>query len=151
VSIGIIGNTMKKRPKVVIDTNVLVAGQRSRHGASFKLLSQLERDVYELCLTVPLLMEYEDVLSRKGMVPLGQRDVNAILDMVCRVATAQEIHFLWRPQLRDPKDELVLEAAVNSAASHLITHNLADFAPAHRFNVRVVSPRDFLSLQPGEP
>jgi putative PIN family toxin of toxin-antitoxin system len=149
VSIGIIGNTMKKRPKVVIDTNVLVAGLRSRHGASFKLLSQLERDVYELCLTVPLLMEYEDVLSRKGMVPLGQRDVNAILDMVCRVATAQEIHFLWRPQLRDPKDELVLKAAqFRCQPPHYTTLRISH---AHRFNVRVVSPRDFLSLQPGEP
>jgi len=147
---GIMGNTMKTRPRIVLDTNVLVAGLRSRNGASFQLLSRLDKDAYELFLTVPLVMEYEDVLLRKGTVPLARQDVDAFLDMVCHVGTPQEIHFLWRPQLRDPKDELVLEAAVNAAADYLVTHNVNDFAPARRFHVRIATPRQMLHLLKGE-
>ncbi len=106
----------------VLDTNVLVAGLRSRNGASFKLLSQLDKGAYELFLTVPLVMEYEDVLLREGMVPLARQDVDAFLDMVCHVATAQEIHFLWRPQLRDPKDELVLEGVWETDVAQSYVH-----------------------------
>ncbi len=141
---------MKERLRIVLDTNVLVAGLRSRNGASFKLLSHLDKGAYELFLTVPLVMEYEDVLLRKGMVPLPRQEVDAFLDMICHVATAQEIHFLWRPQLRDPKDELVLEAAVNAAADYLVTHNVNDFAPAQRFHVRIATPGQLLALLKGE-
>ena len=94
-------------------------------------------------------MEYEDVLHREGMVPLSKADVVVFLDMVCNVATAQDVHFLWRPQLRDPKDEMVLEAAVNAAAHYLVTHNTQDFASAKRFNLRIASPQQLLALLKG--
>jgi putative PIN family toxin of toxin-antitoxin system len=147
---GIIGNTMNKPPKIVMDTNVLVAGLRSRNGASFQLLSRLTSSQFELYLTVPLAMEYEDVLHRPGLLPLPTDAIDAVLDMVCAVAFKQDVHFLWRPQLCDPNDELVLEAAVNASADFLITHNLRDFAASGRFALRVVTPGQFLKRLDGE-
>lgn len=143
---------MIKLPRVVLDTNVLVAGLRSRRGASFQLLSRLTSRQFELHLTVPLAMEYEDVLHRPGLIPLPVAAIDAVLDMVCAVAIQQDVHFLWRPQLRDPSDELVLEAAVNASADFLVTHNLRDFAASSRFAVQVVTPGQFLKrLDGGTP
>ena len=141
---------MIKLPKVVLDTNVLVAGLRSRRGASFQLLQGLTSKQFELCLTVPLAMEYEDVLRRPGLLPLPVAAIDAVLDMVCAVAFKQDVHFLWRPQLRDPSDELVLEAAVNASADFLITHNLRDFVASARIALQVVTPGRFLKLLEGE-
>ena len=140
---------MKACPQIVLDTNVLVAGLRSRNGASFELLRRLPTGQYRLHLTVPLAMEYEDVLHRSGLLPLPVDAIDAVLDMVCAVAVQQQVHFLWRPQLRDPRDELVLEAAVNASADYLVTHNLRDFAAAGGFAVQVVTPGQFLKLLDG--
>ena len=83
-------------------------------------------------------------------VPISPSDVDAVLDMVCAMGVEQSVHFLWRPQLSDPNDEMVLEAAVNAGAQYLITHNLRDFGPASRFNVAVVTPAAFLMKLQGE-
>ena len=141
---------MDKPFKIVLDTNVLVAGLCSRNGASFQLLSRLTSRQFELHLTVPLAMEYEDVLHRPGLLPLPVAAIDAVLDIVCAVACKQEVHFLWRPQLRDPSDELVLEAAVNAAADFLVTHNQRDFAASRQFAVQVVTPGQFLQRLDGE-
>lgn len=141
---------MKSQPQIVLDTNVLVSGLRSRNGASFQLLSRLTSRQFGLHLTVPLAMEYEDVLHRPGLLPLPVAAIDAVLDMVCAVAIPQEVHFLWRPQLRDPSDELVLEAAVNASADFLVTHNLRDFAACSRFAVQVVTPGQLLKRLDGE-
>lgn len=140
---------MKRSLQIVLDTNVLVAGLRSRNGASFELLRRLTTGHYGLHLTVPLAMEYEDVLHRPGLLSLPADAIDAVLDMVCAVAVQQPVHFLWRPQLRDPSDELVLEAAVNAPADYLVTHNLRDFATAGGFAVQVVTPGQFLKLLDG--
>ena len=142
--IGIIGNTVKKIPTIVIDTNVLVSALRSRRGASFQLLDGLLDARFVVALSVPLLMEYESVLLREAMVPLNAAQVNDVLDIICAMAQFQDIHFLWRPQLRDPNDEMVLETAVNADADHLVTHNIRDFALAQKFRAKVVTPRTFL-------
>lgn len=142
---GIIGDTVKKSPTIVLDTNVLVSALRSRRGASFQLLRMLLDSRFVVVLSVPLLMEYESVLLREGMVPLNAAQVNDVLDMICATAQFQDIHFLWRPQLRDPKDEMVLETAVNADADYLVTHNIRDFALAQKFRVEVVTARTFLN------
>ncbi len=136
---------MKNLPVVVLDTNVLVSALRSRNGASFELLSALLDQRFVIAVSVPLVMEYESVLHREGVVPISAAQVDAVIDMICAAARLQEIHFLWRPQLRDPKDEMVLEAAVNAEANFLVTHNLRDFEPAKQFEVKPIGPRAFLN------
>jgi putative PIN family toxin of toxin-antitoxin system len=98
-------DAMKNKPFVVLDTNVLVAALRSRRGASFKILSHLRQGNIEIALSVPLLFEYEDVLNRPGKVPVSSEAVDALLDYLCAVARLQEIFFLWRPALKDLKDD----------------------------------------------
>jgi putative PIN family toxin of toxin-antitoxin system len=135
----------------VLDTNVLVATLRSRQGASFALLSRLTDGSFLLALSVPLLFEYEEVLSRPGMVPVSSSAVQAVLDMMCKLAIHQKIHFLWRPRLRDPDDEMVLEVAAAAGAGFIVTHNVSDFRDRSLPSIRVVTPAEFLRLLPGGP
>ena len=137
-------------PVVVLDTNVLVAGMRSRRGASFRLLERLGTDAYEIVISVPLVLEYEDaLLRRRGVVSAEQ--ISDLVDYVCRVGRRQQIFYLWRPLLRDPKDDMVAEVAVAGGAEAVVTHNRKDFAGLEQFGVRVVSPQEFLQMIGGRP
>jgi predicted nucleic acid-binding protein len=136
---------MSISPRIVIDTNVLVAALRSRRGWSFQLLSQIGRGQFDHVLTVPLLMEYEDVLLRPGMLSLGAPAVGDVLDYLCATAIRQSVHFLWRPRLPDVKDDMVLEAAVNGQCGHIVTWNVRDFAAARQFGLAVSDPRAFFA------
>jgi len=91
---------MSNSPQVVLDTNVIYSGLRSRRGASFKLLSLLGSGRFEIHLSVPLVLEYEEVLQEKRQdLGLTEADVDDVLDYLCQVAGLHEIHFLWRPRL----------------------------------------------------
>ena len=81
---------------------------------------------------------------------MAELDVEGFLAAFASAAEPVEVSFRWRPQLRDPGDELVLEAAVKGRAEALVTHNVGDFVPAMRlFDVRVLTPREFLKeLEP---
>ncbi len=130
--------------RVVLDTNVLVAALRSRRGASFRLTELLRAGTFEIAISVPLAVEYE-VLTRQA-ASLGLRHAEAIMvvDYLCAVGRRQLIHFLWRPLLRDPDDEFVLEVAVAAGCQYIITHNVRDFAGAERFGVNILRPGQFL-------
>jgi putative PIN family toxin of toxin-antitoxin system len=131
--------------RIVIDTNVLVAGLRSRKGASFRLLSLVGSDAFQHCVSVPLLFQYEDVLRRKGLVRVSREVVDDTLDYLCASADRREIYFLWRPQLPDAGDDLVLEVAVAGRCDTIVTFNLRDFVGAERFGVRAQTPASFLT------
>jgi putative PIN family toxin of toxin-antitoxin system len=130
-----------------LDSNVLVAGLRSRTGASFRLLELLRAGGYDIAVSVPLILEYEAVLARHASgLGLSSADVGAILNFVCSVAVRQNIHYLWRPRLRDPKDEFVLELAVAGKCRAIITHNRRDFMGAERLGIEILTPGQFLRL-----
>ena len=134
---------MKRR--IVLDTSVLVAGLRSRGGASFRLLSLVGTGVFKHCLSVGLLFEYEAAIKRLGAVSkLSSRQMDAVLDYLCASAHRQEIHYLWRPVLRDPCDDLVLEGGIAGECECIVTHNVRDFAGSERWGVRVLTPAEFL-------
>jgi len=131
--------------RVVLDTNVLVAASRSKWGASAKLLSLVGTGLFEICVSVPLLLEYEAVVLRDVEPESTEWGVRTdILDYLCKVAMQQEIFFLWRPYLRDPKDEMVLEVAVAGGCSAIISYNKKDFAGADKFHLAIRSPKEFL-------
>lgn len=131
--------------RVVLDTSVLVAALQSRRGASFRLIELLRAGAFEIALSVPLAVEYEAVLM-KHAVSLGLRrsEVTTIVDYLCAVGKRQPIHFLWRPLLRDPDDEFVLEVAVAAGCQHIVTHNVRDFVGAERLGVSILRPSQFL-------
>lgn len=133
-------------PRVVIDTNVLVAASRSGRGASAKLLALVGRGRFEILISVPLVIEYEDVLTR-GLPPQSSKRVvmERILDYLCAAGRRQEVFFLWRPHLRDPGDDLVLELAVAGRCHAILTYNKRDFGNLERFSLEVLTPKEFLT------
>jgi predicted nucleic acid-binding protein len=135
---------MNKLPKIVIDTNVLVSALKSRRGWSFDVLERIGGGQFEHVVNVPLVMEYEDVLHREGMVPLASAAVDDVLDYLCASGLRQRVHFLWRPKLSDVRDDMVLEAAFNGQCDAIVTWNVRDFAAAAALNIEVLSPDLFV-------
>lgn len=132
-------------PRIVIDTNVFVSALRSRDGAAFRLIQRLGKGEFSVHLSVPLLMEYEEILNRElPNLPVSETVVDDVLDYLCDVAEAHEIFFLWRPFLRDPDDDMVLEVAVKAACHYIVTFNRRDFAGVEQFSLEVVTPGEFL-------
>lgn len=127
---------------IVLDTNVLVSAMRSSLGASHRLLRLIDAPPIKLHLSTPLVLEYEDVLKRGAW--LANSDADAVIDYLCSIAEKHGIFYLWRPVLRDPQDDHVLELAVKANAT-IVTWNVKDFVPATaRFGLTVETPRDFL-------
>lgn len=133
-------------PQIVIDTNVFVSALRSQYGASYKLLLLLESGKFEINLSVPLVIEYEDAGKRLVGKKEGLKasDVDDILDYVCSVANRRKIYYLWRPFLSDPKDDMVLELAVSAGCEIIVTYNKDDFEGIEQFGVRVMMAQEFL-------
>ena len=128
----------------MIDTNVLVAGLRSRRGTSFRLLHLLGDPRWRPCLSVPVALEYEDVLKREFMqTVISAADVDLLLDYLFGVAHLVEVQFRLRPTLRDPDDDRILELAARAGAV-IVTFNTRDFAGAAAYGVPVVRPVEFL-------
>jgi putative PIN family toxin of toxin-antitoxin system len=131
--------------QIVVDTNVLIASLRSRRGASFRLLSLLAGETFKLNVSVPLVLEYEDAAKKLvGEIHLTENDIDDILDYICTKATHRKIYYLWRPFLKDPKDDMVLELAVASRCDFLVTYNKDDFKGIERFGLQAVTAREFL-------
>jgi putative PIN family toxin of toxin-antitoxin system len=134
--------------RLVLDTDVLVAALRSDKGASRQLIIPALDGKVELLVSVPLMVEYESVLTRAEHLRasgLTIEDVNEILDALARVLTPVRLRFLWRPRLKDPADEMVLETAVNGGADRLVTFNVRHLAgAAGEFGIRVMRPPDAL-------
>lgn len=133
--------------RVVIDTNVLVSALRSRRGASFQLIEKLGSPKFQPVISPPLCLEYEDVFRRPELLSgYTRQDIDDFLDYFLSVCVECRIHFLWRPHLPDPKDDLVLELALAGNAPYIITHNTRDFISAETLGIRAVTPADFLSI-----
>jgi putative PIN family toxin of toxin-antitoxin system len=134
--------------RVALDTSVLVAALRSDRGASRQLLlGALERS-YQVVASVPLMIEYEAVLSREEHLlaaGLSAEEMQSLLDAVAMVADPVRLAYLWRPLLTDTEYDMVLETAINGRAEILVTLNLRDFAAAKgMFDVVILSPADAL-------
>lgn len=130
---------------VVIDTNVIVVAFRSKKGASYKLLNSIADGIYIPNISVPLFLEYESVTKRDKLIEgLTEDDIDNILDYFLSQSNIRDIYFLWRPYLKDSKDDLVLEVAVESASEYIITFNKKDFNDIEKFGVQAITPQHFL-------
>jgi putative PIN family toxin of toxin-antitoxin system len=140
----------------VLDTDVIVAALRSDKGASRQLLLAALNQQFELLLSVPLILEYEAVLTRPQHLTasgLSSAEASHVLDDLAAVARPVRLAFRWRPRLSDPDDDMVLETAVNGSASAIVTFNQRDFAPGIKgFSCAVILPatalRQIRSLNP---
>lgn len=134
--------------RVVLDTSVLVAAARSRNGASFKLMSMLPSPRFEPALTIAMYTEWQAVLTRPEHLPPGATADVALgyLRYLASLAHLQDVHFLWRPFLSDPDDDMVVECAVASGCQYIVTHNIKDFRRVEELKVQAINPADFLNL-----
>ena len=132
-------------PQIVIDTNVIIAGLRSSKGSAFRLLTLVGTTQFSIHLSVPLVLEYEEVLFRQlSNLSFSAEDIRDLLDFYCSVATHHQIFFLWRPYLPDPKDDMVLELAVKAGCDSVVTYNTRDFIGIERFGLKAITPAEFL-------
>ena len=135
-------------PRVVLDTSVIATALRSQTGAGFVLLRAVQHRRLTLLATPTLFLEYEDVLKReeqRQVSGLTLEDVDELLRELAGILEPVDVHMRWRPQLRDPDDEMVLEAAINGRAEALVTYNIRDFSDAApRFGLRLLRPADLL-------
>lgn len=133
-------------PKIIIDTNVLLSALYSRRGASFKLISLVGQGYFDIVLSVPLFIEYKSIIKRnRSKIKLSDEKINDILNYLCLVSEHHEIYYLWRPFLRDPKDDMILELAVTARCKYIVTYNIRDFKGVEKFGIKVLSAKDFLN------
>jgi putative PIN family toxin of toxin-antitoxin system len=134
--------------RVVLDTDVVVAGMRSPSGASAALLLAARRRRLVFLATVALFVEYEAVCERpehRAAAGLSKDEVRIFLDALASMVEEVEAHFLWRGRLRDANDDMVLDAAVNGQADAIATFNRRDYGGVpEEFGIAVLAPRDVL-------
>ena len=138
--------------KILIDTNVLLPALMSVDGVSNKLVVWLFSQKEKIhVVSNTLVTEYEDVLLRKKYreqyKQFSDEDIKAFIDDICLISYHQKINFLWRPFLKDIKDDMVLETAFNASCDYVITYNLKDFYGVEKhFNIKIVTPKEFLKI-----
>jgi putative PIN family toxin of toxin-antitoxin system len=134
--------------KVVLDTDVIVSAYRSPAGASAALLRGIRHGKATMLISTALMLEYEAVCSmavHRKAAGLTIKETGVFLDALAFIAKPVALRYFWRPQLRDPGDEMVLETAVNGQADALITFNVRDYGVVPgRFGVRLMTPPEFL-------
>jgi putative PIN family toxin of toxin-antitoxin system len=133
--------------RIVIDTNVLVAALRSKRGAANRLLMYLHDPQIAVAVSTALLIEYEEVLKRPEMSSfISPSKVDTVIEDIYSISTRFEIFFLWRVLAVDADDAFILELAVRSQADYIVTYNQKDFAAASEFGVKLITPKEFLTL-----
>lgn len=131
--------------QIVLDTNIIYSALRSKRGASYRLLSLLGSAKFEINLSVPLVIEYEDVLLRKiHTLNFSESQIGQFLDYLCLVGNWHEVYFLWRPILKDPEDDMILELAVRANCEYIVTYNKADFQGVDKFDIKLATAKEFL-------
>ena len=129
----------------VLDTNILVQARRSRDGASNALLRALDRGAFTMVVSVPLFLEYEAVLTRPEQLAFSGLTIDEVgdfLDYLAGLVAPIRLHYLWRPQLIDQSDEMVLETAINGRADAVVTFNKRHFGPASSFRIEIIDPAE---------
>ena len=133
--------------KVVLDTNVLVSGLRSKRGASYKLLTLLGEGRFTTAVSVPLVVEYEKALvDPRTKVPFSRVDIGKFIDYICTISDKRKIYYLWRPYLPDPGDDMILELAVAGRCDFIVTYNVRDFKGVGQFGIKILMPGQLIKL-----
>lgn len=131
----------------IVDTNVLFSGLRTRSGFSFRLIRAVAEGTVSPSVTVPLVLEYEDVLGRPGALPhLSRKEIGDFIDWWVSRSSTHSVHFLWRPVLPDPKDDMLLEAAIAAGAKHIVSYNLRHLEPCLKLGIKPVTAAEYLKL-----
>ncbi len=138
---------MIKYYQIVIDTNVILAGLRSKNGASYKLLSILNDKRFQINISATLIFEYEEILKREQQqIGLTNEEINDIINGICYIANHHEIFYIWRPLAKDKDDDFLIDLALKCQAQFIISYNDKDLRPIEKFGVSILTPKQFLQL-----
>lgn len=144
---SIVYNTIMQRLEAIIDTNVLLSGLNSRNGKAFKILEALSEDKFNISISVPLVLEYESILKKKlNRTIYSDEDIRSVIDYICKIGRHIKVFYLWRPILKDPYDDHLLEVAVAANAKWIVTYNVKDFERTSNFGINAVPPYEFLKV-----
>lgn len=137
--------------RVVVDTNVLVAGLIGGKGPNREVLRRCLQGDLQPFVGNALYLEYQDLLNRPKIQSLCNRTSVALqefLDGFAQICSAIDARYLWRPNLKDEADNHVVELAIAASAAYIITNNVSDFAHAElkRLGYEVVIPEQLLRL-----
>jgi len=111
------------------------------------VLTLIDSNKFEFNLSVALVLEYEAVAKRSSQkLGLTNSDIDELIDYLCAVGKFRQVHFLWRPSLKDPSDDFILELAVESECNYIVTHNIRDFTETEKFQVKAITPQKFLKI-----
>jgi putative PIN family toxin of toxin-antitoxin system len=137
---------MNNRPyQVILDTNVLFAALRSQAGVSNRLLTLLGDSRWQIHLSVPLVLEYEEVLYRnQPELGVSIDEIDRLINAICAIGIPHDIFFLWRPLGKDPDDEFLVELAIAASADAIISYNKVDLKQVQAFGMQVLTPKQFL-------
>ncbi|MCR5124228.1 MAG: putative toxin-antitoxin system toxin component, PIN family [Treponema sp.] len=130
---------------IVIDTNVVLSALQSSKGKSFELFSKIGSGLFDFAVSVPLVLEYEAILKNHlDRNVFSDSDIDDFIDYICAVGVKTKIFYLWRPYLKDPFDDHVLELAINAGAESIVTFNKKDFLEAETLGIKIQTPKEFL-------
>ena len=133
--------------QIVIDTNVILAGLRSNKGASYKLLSLLNDQRFQINISATLIFEYEAILKREEQkIGLTNEDIDEIINGICHLSNHHEIFYIWRPLAKDKDDDFLLDFALKCQAQFIISYNDKDLKPIEKFGISILTPKQFLQL-----
>ena len=131
--------------RAVLDTCVFLSALRSRQGAAFEILRLLRLGRWKMVLSNHLLHEYEEIGKREAFaLGLTLQEIDDVLDGLCKIAEAHMLTHGWRPVLKDPDDEPLVQLAVESGANVIVTHNIRHLQPARALGIVVITPSGFL-------
>ncbi|MEZ4860778.1 MAG: putative toxin-antitoxin system toxin component, PIN family [Caldilineaceae bacterium] len=132
--------------RIVLDTDVIIAGMRSPKGASAAILDAAYSGRVLLLVSVALALEYEakcTLSEHYRAAGITRQDALNFVDAIVALAEPVKQYYFWRPQLRDPGDEMVLETAINGGADMVVTFNLRDYGKApQQFGIALFQPRE---------
>ena len=135
---------------IIIDTNVLLSGLQSNKGQSFKLLQKLLKDEIRIGISVPLVLEYEKILKKQlSRTIFTTEEIDSIISYLCKVGVPIKVFYLWRPYLRDPYDDHILEVALAGNCKYIVTYNKKDFYGIEAFGIKAVTPYEYLNEDGG--
>ena len=133
------------RQLIVIDTNVILSALQSNKRKSFELISKISEDIFDFAISVPLILEYEAVLKNKlNRTIFTDSDIEDFINYLCKVGIKTKLFYLWRPYLKDPFDDHLLEVTIQSNASTIVTYNKKDFKEAENLGIKILTPKEFL-------
>lgn len=136
---------------LTIDTNVLVQALSNNKGASYLILNLVYEGKINLAISLTVFYEYEDVLNRDRilkLIGLSQKEISDVLTLIFHFAEKHKIFFLFRPNLKDEKDNIFVELAIKSNSKYLITSNIKDFKNSDlKFpELEIITPGEFAKM-----